>query len=70
METVKMKPMGLNSTPFLSYHEINTDNTDLFDDAWGFSSEFRDVIDILKFLDPVPDNRLTKQLIRRIRQQI
>jgi hypothetical protein len=31
-----MKPMGLTSTPFLSYRDIDTTGTDLYDDAWVF----------------------------------
>lgn len=63
-----MKPMGLNSTPFLSYQEIKTDGIDLFDDAWGFHTQFGDVIDILKQVDPVPGKRLMRQLINKIRK--
>jgi hypothetical protein len=63
-----MKPMGLNSTPFLSYHEIKTDDTDLFDDAWGFYPQFSDVINVLKQVNPVPGKRLTRRLIAKIRK--
>ncbi len=30
--------MGLNSTPFISYRDIKTENIDLFEDAWGLNS--------------------------------
>jgi hypothetical protein len=60
--------MGLNSTPFLSYHEIKTDDTDLFDDAWGFYPQFSDVINVLKQVNPVPGKRLTRRLIAKIRK--
>jgi hypothetical protein len=63
-----MKPMGLNSTPFLSFHEIKTDEIDLFDDAWGFYPQFNDVIDILKHLEPAPGRRLMRRLITKIRK--
>jgi hypothetical protein len=61
--------MGLNSTPFLSYHEIQIDEIDIYDDAWGFNSEFSDVINLLSLVKPVPEKRLTKRLIERVRQK-
>ena len=60
--------MGLKSTPFLSYHEIQVDNIDIYDDAWGFCSEFKDVINLLNQVKAVPEKRLTKRLIKRVRQ--
>ncbi len=62
------KPMGLNSTPYLSYQEILVDDIDIYDDAWGFYPEFNDVIDLLKQVKPVAGRRLTNRLIKRIRQ--
>ncbi|MBN2861557.1 MAG: hypothetical protein JXN62_00250 [Bacteroidales bacterium] len=64
-----MKPMGLTSTPFLSYRDINTGRTDLFEDAWGFYPQFSDVINVLKCLKPYPDKRLTQRLIEKIRKK-
>jgi hypothetical protein len=64
-----MKPMGIISTPFLSYHEIQVDEIDLYDDAWGFYQEFSDVMKLLDQVRPVPKKRLTKRLIERVRQQ-
>jgi hypothetical protein len=64
-----MKPMGLISTHLLSYRDINTSRIDLLDDAWGFYPQFSDVIDILKVLKPVPDSRLTRQLIEKTRKK-
>jgi len=60
--------MALNSTPFLSYHEIQVDNIDLYEDAFGFYQEFSDVINLLEQLKPAPKKRLTKRLIERVRQ--
>ncbi len=62
------KPMGLNSTPYLSYQEILVDDIDIYDDAWGFYPEFNDVIDLLKQVKPVAGRRLTNRLLKRIRQ--
>ena len=61
--------MGLTSTPFLSYRDIKTGRTDLYEDAWGFYPQFSDVIDILKLLKPSPGPRLTRKLIEKIRKQ-
>jgi hypothetical protein len=63
-----MKPMGLTSTPFLSYHDIKTDGIDLFEDAWGLNLQFGDVIQILQQLKPVPGKKLTRRLIEKIRK--
>jgi len=60
--------MALNSTPFLSYHEIQVDKIDIYDDAYGFYQEFNDVMKLLEQVKPVPGKRLTKRLIERVRQ--
>jgi hypothetical protein len=59
--------MALTSTPFLSYHEIQVDKIDIYDDAFGFYLEFSDVFNLLEQLKPVPKKRLTKRLIERVR---
>jgi hypothetical protein len=55
--------MVLTSTPFITYREINVEETDLFEDAWGFSSEFEDVISQLCQIDTSPSDRMAEQLI-------
>ena len=60
--------MALTSTPFLSYHEIQVDNIDIYEDAFGLYQEFSEVINLLEQLNPVPKKRLTKRLIERVRQ--
>jgi hypothetical protein len=60
--------MALTFTPFISYHEIQVDNIDIYEDAFGFYQEFSDVINLLEQLKPVPRKRLTKRLIERVRQ--
>jgi len=60
--------MALNSTPFLSYHEIRVDKIDIYDDAYGLYQEFNDVMNLLEQVKPVPGKRLTKLLIERVRQ--
>ncbi len=64
-----MKPMGLSSTQFLSYHEIKTEGIDIYDDAFGFLQQFDDVIGFLKQVKPVPEKRLTRRLITKIRKR-
>jgi hypothetical protein len=64
-----MKPMELISTPFISYHNIKVKNVDLIEDAWGFNSEFSDVIFLLRQINVVPGRRLTKRLLEKIRKQ-
>jgi hypothetical protein len=59
-------PMVLTSTPYISYQEINVENTDLLDDAWGFSSEFSDVINFLGKVETDPGEQLTARLIWKI----
>jgi hypothetical protein len=64
-----MKPMGITSTPFLSYHDIKVNDLDLFEDAWGFNYEFYDVIHLLEQVKAVPGRSLTEKLIDKIRKQ-
>lgn len=59
--------MGLNSTHFLTYHAIKTEEIDLIEDAFGLYQQFDDVIGYLKQVKPLPDKRLTRRLIARIR---
>jgi hypothetical protein len=62
-------PMGLTSTPFISYHDIRIDEIDLFEDAFGIYPEFSDVIEILRQLNIVAGESLTSDLIDKIRKQ-
>jgi len=55
-------PMDLTSARFISYSEINTDDTDLYEDAWGIPSEFNDVFALLERDKTVPTVELTKRL--------
>jgi hypothetical protein len=67
---MKNMPMELISTQFISYHNIKVNDMDLFEDAWGVNSEFSDVIKFLDQVKPVPEKRLTKKLIEKIRNEI
>lgn len=65
-----MKPMGLNSTHFVSYHEIDVEEIDLIEDAWGLNSEFSDVIKLLDSIKVTVPGNLTKKLIEEVRKQV
>lgn len=59
--------MDLNSTHFISYHEINVENIDIIEDAWDLNKDFHDVITLLRMFRIEPGERLTKKLIAKIR---
>lgn len=63
-----MVPMGLNSTPFLSYRDIHTEKTDLIGDAFGIYAQYDDVIGLLNVLKPEPGNCLTDRVIKACRK--
>jgi hypothetical protein len=60
--------MVLISTPFITFQDIEVKEIDLIEDAWGFNSEFCDVIDLLRQVNPVPERSLTRSLIKKIRR--
>ena len=63
-----MTPMGLNSTHFISYHDIKVEDADLIEDAWGLNPSFCDVIDLLRHVKADPGEDLTDRLIDKIRK--
>jgi uncharacterized protein YbbC (DUF1343 family) len=63
-----MKPMVLISTQFITLRDIKVKEIDLIEDAWGLNSEFSDVIDLLREMNPVPERCLTTNLIKKIRK--
>jgi hypothetical protein len=58
--------MDLNSTPLIKYHEIRVDETDIYDDAWGFNSNFSDVLNFLGKIDDTPACEMSQRLIEMI----
>jgi hypothetical protein len=60
--------MGIKSTPFITFHEINVTDTDLLEDAWGLNSEFCDVIGFLGRIKPEPDSHLIGSLIELVKE--
>jgi hypothetical protein len=65
-----MKPMGLISTPFITFREIKVKDIDLIEDAWGLNTEFSDVLDLLRLVNTVPGRCLTTNLIKKIRKKV
>ena len=63
-----MLPMGLTFTQLIAYSDIEIDNTDLIEDAFGISSEFSDVIVFLQTASFEPKKDLVKKLIDRIKE--
>ena len=61
-----MLPMGLTSTQFITYSEIEVKNIDLFVDAFGIRTEFSDVITFLRMASFEPGKDLLKKLSDRI----
>ena len=55
--------MDLTSTPFITYKDINVDETDLYEDAWGIRSEFIDVLDFLGSVDTDPGECLVQRIL-------
>lgn len=63
-------PMGLISTHYFSYHEIDVTDTDLIEDAFGLNCDFHDVIALFRETSYAPGEALTKRLIGNIRDKI
>ena len=61
--------MVLTSTPFISYHEIKVEDTDILEDAWGFNTDFCDVKTFLGRINTDPGYRLVANLIEIIHNQ-
>jgi hypothetical protein len=65
-----MKPMGLISTPFITYRDIKVKDIDLIEDAMGLNTEFCNVIALLRSIKVVPGRSLTTCLIKKIRKKV
>ena len=55
------------STPFILYSDINTENIDIFEDAYGFEPLYYDIINNLKKIKPEITSDVTDRLIRKVR---
>jgi hypothetical protein len=63
-----MMPMGLTSTRFLSYHDINVKNEDLYEDAFRFNCDFNDVINLLGKVKYNLEDDVSERLIRKLKE--
>lgn len=59
--------MDFNSTQFVSYSNIDVDEIDLYEDAYGLNIEFIDVKEFLSHLSVRPGKSLTDKLIWKVR---
>jgi hypothetical protein len=60
-------PMGLTSTQFISYHDIDVRNADLIEDAFGINYDFSDVIAVLRKVNFEPGEGVMKRLISKLK---
>ena len=58
--------MDLTSTPFITYGDINVNETELLEDAWGISSEFNDVLNFLGSVESDPGDYLVDRILGAI----
>ncbi len=63
-----MKPVIDAYTPFVSYADVDVREVDLYDDAWGFMTQFPDVIRALSLAEPTPRLALITGLIEKIEE--
>jgi hypothetical protein len=61
------KDMDISSGRFVTYTDINVDEIDIYEDAWGLNTEFADVVSYLRELESLPDEHLANKLIFRLR---
>jgi len=64
-----MMPMNKTSTQFISFDNIDTDEIDLFGDAFGIDFGFTDITGLFESIRPSkPDGNLIESLIDKIRK--
>ncbi|HUX96293.1 MAG TPA: hypothetical protein VMV47_11240 [Bacteroidales bacterium] len=61
--------MGLTSTHYLTYRDINVKDADLIEDAFGFERDFNDVIFLLRKFRVEPGATITRRLIEKIKNR-
>ena len=59
--------MDIFSGQFVTYGDINVDEIDIYEDAWGLNIEFADVVSYLRQLETVPEEHLANKLIFRLK---
>jgi|BioPla2DNA2_1021312.scaffolds.fasta_scaffold89256_2 hypothetical protein len=64
-----MMPMNIISTQFISFSDIDTGETDLFEDAFSLDTGFADITGLFETIrPPEPDENLIENFIRKIRK--
>lgn len=61
-----MKPVIETFLPFLSYQELSVSEIDVYDDAWGFNSQFSEVFRKLSLASPEPSESVLESLLGKI----
>lgn len=61
-----MKPVIETSLPFLSYQDLDVSEIDVYDDAWGFTSQFSEVFRKLSLASPEPSESVMVRLMEKI----
>jgi hypothetical protein len=62
-----MKPVVDAFAPFVSFADVDVSNIDLYDDAWGFSQQFPDVLDTLLLFETIPPLSVLVNLLEKIK---
>ncbi|HLN22067.1 MAG TPA: hypothetical protein VK213_13320 [Bacteroidales bacterium] len=60
--------MDFRFSPVVSHSDIDVDDIDPYEDAWGLNAEFTDVIEVLCTLSPSPGDTLTENLIQKVKK--
>lgn len=56
-------PMDENFTRFLNYYQIDTSETDIFADAYGFDCCLEDLVSVIKRISEKPDDKIVNKLL-------
>lgn len=60
--------MDIKIIPFTSNSDIEVDEIDLYEDAFGLNTEFTDVIRELSKLNVSPGDKITQSLMDRVKK--
>lgn len=60
--------MDIKIIPFTSNPDIEVDEIDLYEDAFGLNTEFTDVIRELSKLNVSPGDKITQSLMDRVKK--
>lgn len=60
--------MNINFISYTSYQDIEVDEIDPFEDAFGLNTEFTDVIQELSKLNVLPGDKVTQDLMDKVKK--